>query len=218
MQPDRREDPAGGASGEEALVAAARAGDPAARAAIVAQNEKRVYNLALRLTRDPGEAEIVLQETFLKAFRGLGRFRGGSSLSTWIHRIATNEALQRLRRRRRQGRGEQAAAFVDLDHLEADPTVDLGYAARALEEDPHVLLENRELRERLERAIGELPPKHRAIFVLVDLEGMTVAAAARANGISLPAAKTNLRRARLFLRDRLAGYLAEEREGNRHGA
>ncbi len=167
-----------------------------------------VYNLALRLTRDPDEAAVVLQETFLKVFRALPRFRSGSTLKTWIYRIATNEALQRLRRVR-----GKAASFVDLDELETDPERDFGFAARALEGNPHALLENRELRARLEAAIGELPPKHRAAFVLVDLEGLPLRDAAAFAGISLSALKSDLYRARLFLRDRLAAYL----EGRKNG-
>jgi len=165
-----------------------------------------VYNLALRLTRDPEEAAVVLQETFLKVFRALPRFRAGSRLNTWIYRIATNEALQRLRR-------ERARAFVDLDHLDADPERDLSFVARSLDQDPHAMLENRELRAHLEAAIGELPPKHRAAFVLVDIEGLPLREAAADAGVTLAALKSDLHRARLFLRDRLAAYL----EGRKHG-
>jgi RNA polymerase sigma-70 factor (ECF subfamily) len=163
-----------------------------------------VYNLALRLTRDRDEAAVVLQETFLNVFRALPRFRSGSRLKTWIYRIATNEALQRTR----LGHGR---VFVDITDLEADPERDLSYAARSLQEDPHLLLENRELRGRLETAIGELPPKHRAAFVLVDIEGLPLREAAAFVGATLPALKTDLRRARLFLRDRLASYLEERK-------
>lgn len=83
---------------ESALVAAAQKGDLAARERIVLDYQKMVYNLALRLTRDRDEAAVVLQETFLKVFRALPRFRSRSRLKTWIYRIATNEALSRIRR------------------------------------------------------------------------------------------------------------------------
>ena len=164
-----------------------------------------VYNLALRLTRDPEESAVVLQESFLKIFRALPRFRSGSRLKTWIYRIATNEALQRLR-------GERGPSFVELGDIDAEPERDLSYAARSLREDPHSLLENRELRERLESAIGELPPKHRTAFVLVDIEGLALREAAASAGVTLASLKTDLHRARLFLRDRLASYL----EGRKH--
>jgi RNA polymerase sigma-70 factor, ECF subfamily len=181
-------------------VAAAQGGDLRAREEIVLRYQKMVYNLALRLTRDPDEAAVVLQETFLKVLRALPRFRSGSRLKTWIYRIATNEALQRLRR-------GPSRAMVELEDLDAVPERDLSYAARALREDPHSLLENAELRGRLEAAIGELPTKHRTAFVLVDIEGLPLREAAADAGVTLAALKSDLHRARLFLRDRLASYL-----------
>jgi RNA polymerase sigma-70 factor (ECF subfamily) len=190
---------------ESALVASAQRGDLRARERIVLEYQSMVYNLGLRLTRDRDDAAVVLQETFLKVFKALPRFRSGSRLKTWIYRIATNEALQRIRRERERN-------FVEIDDLEADPERDLSFAARSLQENPHDLLENRELRDRLEAAIGELPPKHRAAFVLVDIEGLPLHDAAGFAGTTLPALKTNLRRARLFLRDRLASYLEERKD------
>lgn len=163
-----------------------------------------VYNLALRLTRDPEEAAVVLQETFLKVFSSLSRFHSRSRLTTWIYRIAVNEGLQRLRR----SRGRR---FVDLDSLDEEGGRDLSFAAESLQGNPHAMLVNRELRDRLEAAVGELPPKHRAAFVLVDIEGLPLKDAASVAGISLAALKTDLHRARLFLRDRLADYLEEHR-------
>lgn len=185
---------------------AAQAGDPRAREEIVLRYQKMVYNLAIRMTRDADEAAVVMQETFLKVFKALPRFRAGSRLTTWIYRIATNEALQRLR-------GRRGRIFVDLDDLEADTSRDLSLMARSLAESPHAMLENRELRTRMETAIGELPPKHRAAFVLVDIEGLPLKDAAAAANLSLAALKTDLHRARLFLRDRLADYL----EGHTNG-
>jgi RNA polymerase sigma-70 factor (ECF subfamily) len=191
---------------DAALARAAQAGDPRAREEIVTRYQKMVYNLALRLTRDPDDAAVVLQETFLRVLRALPRFRARSRLATWIYRIATNEALQRLRRRR--GR-----TFVDLADLDADPNRDLSYAASSLEQNPHDLLENAELREHLEVAIGELPPKHRAAFVLVDIEGVPLRDAAAYVGVTLAALKSDLHRARLYLRDRLTTYLEGRRRG-----
>ncbi len=191
---------------EKAVVRAAVAGDTRAREEIVLRYQKMVYNLSMRLTRDPDEAAVVLQETFLKVFKSLPRFRSGSRLTTWIYRIATNEALQRLRSRGRR-------TFVDLENLETDPSRDLSLMTRSLEENPHALLENRELRGRLEAAIGELPPKHRAAFVLVDIEGLSLKDAATSAGVTLAALKTDLHRARLFLRDQLADYLEGRNDG-----
>jgi RNA polymerase sigma-70 factor, ECF subfamily len=201
LSTDRSEQQTTSASTDDASLArAAAAGDPRAREEIVLRYQKMIYNLAKRLTRDPEEAAVVLQETFLKVFPALPRFRAGSSLSTWIHRIAVNEALQRLRARRDR-------TFVELDDREEDRSRDLAFMARSLAENPHAMLENRELRERLELAIGELPAKHRAAFVLVDIEGLSLKDAAASAGVTLAALKTDLHRARLFLRDRLADYL-----------
>lgn len=161
-----------------------------------------VYNLAYRLTRDRDEAAVVLQETFLKVFRALPRFRSGSRLKTWIYRIATNEALMRIR-------SSRGRTFVELADLDADPEQDLSYAARSLQQDPHELLENQELRGRLEAAMGELPARHRTAFVLADIEGLPLREAAAFAGATLPALKSDLHRARLYLRDRLATYLEE---------
>jgi RNA polymerase sigma-70 factor, ECF subfamily len=191
---------------EPELVRNAVAGDSGAREEIVRRYQMMVYNLAIRLTRDPDEAAVVLQETFMKVFRALPRFRSGSRLTTWIYRIATNEALQRLRARRDH-------TFVDLDQIDAEASRDLTTMAQSLEGDPHQLLENRELRARLEGAIGELPPKHRTAFVLVDIEGLSLKDAAASVGVSLAAMKTDLHRARLFLRDRLADYLGGHVDG-----
>lgn len=191
---------------ESELVRNALAGDTGAREEIVRRYQKMVYNLAIRLTRDPEEAAVVLQETFMKVFRALPRFRAGSRLTTWIYRIATNEALQRLRARRDR-------TFVDLDQIDEEASRDLATMAQSLEGNPHQLLENRELRARLEEAIGELPPKHRTAFVLVDIEGLSLKDAATSAGVSLAAMKTDLHRARLFLRDRLADYLEGRTDG-----
>jgi RNA polymerase sigma-70 factor (ECF subfamily) len=158
------------------------------------------------MTHGAEEAAVVLQETFLKVFAALPRFRSGSRLKTWIYRIATNEALQLLRRRGRR-------TFVDLEDVEADPQRDYTYVAHKLEHSPLDLLENVELRERLEAAIGKLPPKHRAAFVLVDLEELSLKEAAAAADSTVAALKTNLHRARFFLRDALAEYLEGERRG-----
>ena len=177
-----------------------------AREEIVIRYQTMVYNLALRLLRDPDEAEVALQETFLKVFQSLPRFRGRSSLTTWIYRIATNEALQRLRSAR-------SREFVDIESEETGrgSNRDLALVARTLEENPHRLLENRELRTQLEDAIGELPPKHRAAFVLVDVEGLPLKQAAAMADVPVAALKTHLHRARFFLRDRLAAYMEEQR-------
>jgi RNA polymerase sigma-70 factor (ECF subfamily) len=177
-----------------------------------------VYNLALRITRDADDAAVVLQETFLRVFSALPRFRGRSRLETWVYRIAVNEALKRVRDRRRDGSGPAAQEPVSLDTIEEDD-LDRDYhlAARMMTDDPQSMLENRELAARLEDAIGELPPKHRVAFLLVDVEGLQRRDAAGAAGTTVAALKTNLHRARLYLRDRMADYLEGKASMERHG-
>jgi len=185
------------------LVSRARAGDKEALSKIVTDNEQLVYNTALRLVSNTEDAECVMQETFLKVFQALPQFKGESSLSTWIYRIATNFALMRLRDRKKD--------FSGFDQ------VDLRVSKSALENfnhsigaNPHRAIENAELRSKMDEAIDELPPKFRSVFVLKDMEGLSLKEIADMNSMSLPAVKSNLHRARLYLRNRLAEYAEKE--------
>jgi RNA polymerase sigma-70 factor (ECF subfamily) len=181
------------------LVARAVSGDREAMTQIVVRNERMVYNTALRLLADPVEAECVLQETFLKVVQALPEFKGGSSLSTWIFRIATNYALMRLRSRKKQG-----GTLDDIENKVSQETLEA--FNRAVGNNPLQAVMNEELRQAMEEAIAELPPKFRSVFVLKDIEGFALKEIADMLGISLAAVKTNLHRARLFLRNRLAEY------------
>ena len=185
------------------LVSRARAGDKEALSKIVTDNEQLVYNTALRLVSNTEDAECVMQETFLKVFQALPQFKGESSLSTWIYRIATNFALMRLRDRKKD--------FSGFDQ------VDLRVSKSALEKfnhsigaNPHRAIENAELRSKMDEAIDELPPKFRSVFVLKDIEGLSLKEIADMNNMSFPAVKSNLHRARLYLRNRLAEYAEKE--------
>ena len=181
------------------LVDRAVKGDREAMTQIVTQNERMVYNTALRLLADPVEAECVLQETFLKVVQALPEFKGGSSLSTWIFRIATNYALMLLRSRKRGGGSlDDAESKVSQEALEA--------FNNAVGNNPLQAVMNQELRQAMEKAIADLPPKFRSVFVLKDIDGFSLKEIADMLDISLAAVKTNLHRARLFLRDRLAEY------------
>lgn len=181
------------------LVQGAMAGDHEAMTEIVTRNERMVYSTALRLLSDPVEAECVLQETFLKVFQALPDFKGNSSLSTWVFRIATNYALMRLRGRKRSGGTlDEAESKVSQEALEA--------FNRSVGNNPLQAVMNDELRQAMEQAIADLPPRFRSVFVLKDIEGFSLKEIADMLGISLAAVKTNLHRARLFLRDRLAEF------------
>ncbi len=181
------------------LVKKAKQGDHDALAEIVARNEKMVYNTALRLVANTEDAECVLQETFLKVFQALGDFKGRSSLSTWIYRIATNFALMHLRGKKKE--------FPGLENVEKKASQNaIGAFNRAIGNNPHRAIVNKELKNRMEQAISDLPPKFRSVFVLKDVEGFSLKEISEMLDMSLAAVKSNLHRARLFLRDQLAEY------------
>jgi len=185
-----------------------RAGDKTACDDCVRVHSPGIYRLALRLMRDQAEAEDVVQETFLSAFKAIDRFDGRSGLSTWLYRIAFNAAMMRLRRKRPE--------FVPVDTAEESEN-DLP-VPRALVDWcllPEQELVRAETREEMERAIGELPPKLQAVFVMRELEELSTEATAQALGLSEQAVKTRLHRARLLLRERLAGYFAASASANR---
>jgi len=161
-----------------------------------------VYNLALRLLGNNEDAENVLQETFLKVLESLHTFKGESSLSTWIYRIATNFALMRLRKRKTQ--------FVSLDDYPIDVSMDFRDFNQSISNDPLQALLNYELRDVLNTAIEKLPLKFKSVFVLKDIEGLSLNEISEMLNMSLPAVKTNLHRARLFLRDQLAEYVGKK--------
>ncbi len=184
---------------ETELVQEAIHGNKKALSKIVTDNEQLVYSTALKLVGNKQDAECVLQETFLKVFEALPQFKGNSSLSTWIYRIATNFALMKLRGNKKN--------MSDMDQVEHKVSKDaLRLFNSSIGNNPQQALENEELKEQMDKAINELSPKFRSVFVLKDIEGLSLKEIVDITGMSLPAVKSNLHRARLFLRDRLAEY------------
>lgn len=171
------------------LVVAARDGDQSAFEELVRATYADTYTLAYRLTGDEEDARDVVQESYLRAYRGLGRFRGDAQFSTWLYRITANCASTHLGRRVRH-RHEQ----LDDEAPAADP-----YPGN----DPSAQAEAGALRDRLTEALRELPPKLRAVVVLRDVYDLPHEAIAAELGISPSAAKVRLHRARRKLRDRL---------------
>ena len=195
---------------EPISVKALKAGDRETFAAMVDEYSPKLYKLALRMLRDPLEAEDVLQEAFLKAFRGINNFRGSSKLSTWLYRITANEALMRLRKK------EIVALPVDEPYLLEDGAE----VPRELKDWcclPEDELMTTEAQDKLDDAINTLSPALRAAFVLRDLQGLSTREAAEVLQISEAAIKTRLLRARLELREILSGYFAERLEGTSNG-
>jgi len=176
-----------------------RAGDLTACDECVQQHAGAIYRLATRLVHDPAEAEDVVQETFLNAFKAIEKFDGRSELRTWLYRIAYNAAMLRFRRKQPE--------FVSIDDPdkagEANfvPQNIFDWTSLAEEE-----VQRGELRVELEKAIQDLPEKLRTVFVLRELEGLSTDETASTLGVTLEVVKTRLHRARLWLRESLTGY------------
>lgn len=184
------------------LVQAAQHGDKRAFAQLVEKFEQRVYNLARKMMRDPQDAEDVLQETFISVYRNLNNFHGDSSFSTWLYRIATNASLMKIRARKEP--------TLSLD--EPIESEDNGSLPREIVDwaiTPEEALLNGETRAQMDGAIAALPETLRAVFVLRDIEGLSVQETADVLGISVPNVKTRLHRARLLLREMLSAYFKE---------
>ena len=191
-------------SGQESLlVARAQAGEIESFETLVSLYDRRIYQIAHRIVGNPQDAEDVLQETFLKAFENLDRFRGDSSFYTWIVQIAVNAALQRETKRRKR-------RMVSLDDSSQDDADFRPKEIAVWEEDPERLYSQKETGAILEKAIASLPVIYRTVFLLKDVEGLPVEAIARTLGISLGAAKSRLIRGRLELREHLSKYFKKK--------
>lgn len=171
------------------LVARARDGDQSAFEELVRRTHRETYTLAFRLLGDEEDARDVTQETYLRAYRGLRRFRGEAQFSTWLYRITANCASTQLGRRQRHRHVE-----LSDDH----PVIDL-----SPDHDPQGRADNAALRAELAAALGELPPKLRSVVVLRDVYDLPHESIAAELGISESAAKVRLHRARRKLRERL---------------
>ena len=186
----------------EFSLAALQSGDRAEFARLVDAYSGPIYRLALKMLNDSQDAEDVLQETFIKAYRALQTFEGRSSLSTWLYRIAVNEALMHLRQRKPDQVSIDAGHETEEGEREPVQIVDW----RALPEEELLSLETRQV---LDRAIQRLPATLRSVFLLRDIEGLSVRETAEALNVSESVVKTRLLRARLNLRDQLSAYFNE---------
>lgn len=179
---------------EALLIFRARQGDHRAFESLVSRHQRSVYSLALRMLGNADDAEDVLQETFLSLFANLRKFRGKSSLSTYLYRTAANFSLMRLRKRK----SSRERQHVELEHALEKPD------PKAFSLDDLIESEKRGL---LNRLLMELGQAERAAVVLGDIEGFSDQEAALMLGLTLPAFKSRLRRGRESLRKKLAPYL-----------
>src|SRR6201993_1462039 len=181
------------------LVNRARAGDMEAYEKLVRQYDRQVFRIAQHITQNREDAEDVVQDAFLKAYEKLDQFQGNSKFYTWLVRIAVNESLMRLRKRR-TGR----MVSIDEDVVTEDGSVPRDLADWA--PDPEQNYTQSELQRILEKTIKGLPPGFRVVFELRDVQGLSTEETAEALNLSIPAVKSRLLRARLQLRERLTRY------------
>ncbi len=187
---------------EDFSLEALRAKDRAEFARLVEAYSSLIYRLAVKMLKDPQDAEDVLQETFLKAYKHLPGFDGRSSLSTWLYRIAANEALMLLRRRKGTPVSIDEPANDD-DPLQP-PVQIVDWCCL-----PEKELMSAEARAYMDRAVEALSPALRAVFVLRDIQGLSTQETADVLSLSEEAVKTRLSRARLRLRELLSEYYGE---------
>ncbi len=181
---------------ESALVAQAKAGDAAAFSELVRHYDRRVFRMAKQITQNDDDAEDVLQEAFLKAYTHLDDFQGNSKFYTWIVRIAVNEALMKLRKRR-------SDRTVPLDEPIDTGEDEVAREIAVWEDNPEETYSREELAELLDEAVQSLKPAYRTVFVLRDIEELSIEETAEALNLSISAVKSRLLRARLQLREKL---------------
>ena len=184
---------------EAELLARVRAGEPDAFYELVRPCERGIYLTALSIVNNEADAEEVVQEAILKAFKAIGSFRAEAKFSTWMIQITMNEARMKLRKDRRH-------LYESLDHPKKGED-DGDYVPRDFadwREIPSEALENARLREGLKKALASLSEKYRQVLILRDIEHLNIAETAKLVGISESAVKTRLLRARLMMRDALA--------------
>jgi len=194
-------------SEELQLVQAAKGGDVGAFEELVRRYDRNVFRIAQHITQNREDAEDVVQDAFLKAYTNLEQFQGQSKFYTWLVRIAVNEALMRLRRRR-----PERMVSLDEDVKTEDDSVPREVADWA--PNPEQLYTQGELQDILTRTIQGLPPSFRTVFVLRDVEGLSTEETADALNLSIPAVKSRLLRARLQLRERLSRYFKKRNGGD----
>jgi RNA polymerase sigma-70 factor (ECF subfamily) len=192
---------------DQELVRRAQADDERAFGELVNRYEAKVYSLSLRMLRNPEDAEDVLQDTFLRAYRGLKSFQGNSTFSTWIYRIAANSALMRLRKKQLP-----TVSIEDADEREAPLNI-VDWRPGPVEQ-----LLTEETREAMEQAIEALPPEFRQVFILRDVEELSNAEVADVLDLSVAAVKSRLHRARLKVRNRLISHFNERNARRASGA
>ncbi len=193
---------------ESELVHKAQKGDQRAFSLLVKKYESTVYSFAYKVCRNEEQAEETLQDTFVNVYRKLGQFNGKAKFSTWLYQIVTNNCLMK---RRKSKLDKFSVSLESPDSIQKDSEHKSDGAPLqtfvSLTETPQDELVNKELRELLDKAILKLPIEQRIVFILRDVEGRSSEEAAKILKVSIPAVKSRLRRARVFLRKQLQEYM-----------
>jgi RNA polymerase sigma-70 factor (ECF subfamily) len=195
------------ASDELVLVRAAKAGEMRAFEELVKRYDRNVFRIVQHITQNREDAEDVVQDAFLKAYSNLEQFQEQSKFYTWLVRIAVNEALMKLRRRRPE-------RTISLDQDVETEEDSMPREVADWSPNPEQQYTQAELRDILSRTIQGLPAGFRMVFVLRDVEGLSTEETAEALGLSIPAVKSRLLRARLQLRERLSKYFNRHKDGD----
>jgi len=184
---------------EQQLVERAKNGDTKAFEELMKRTQTNIYNLGLRLLGNKEDAADLMQETYIKAYENLNRFEGRSSFSTWLYRIATNNALMKLRKEKKKK--------VSIDELKKFGDKSYKVEISDWSENPSSYFKSAELKEVLQKAIDSLPPKYKSVFILHDVEGLPLTEVAQILSLSVPAVKTRVHRSRMYLREKISEYI-----------
>ncbi|MCX7917240.1 MAG: sigma-70 family RNA polymerase sigma factor [bacterium] len=188
------------------LVERAKTGDTKAFEELVKLTQEKIYNLGLKILGNRDDAADILQETYIKAYENLPKFEGKSSFSTWLYRIATNFALMKLRKEKYKK--------ISIDEIKKSSDENYKLEISDWSNSPYFQYRNEELKEILNNAINSLPPKYKTIFILHDIEGLSIGEISEILSLSIPTVKTRIHRSRLFLREKLSEYFKKKGNSN----
>jgi RNA polymerase sigma-70 factor (ECF subfamily) len=186
------------------LIVLAQKGDQAAFRKLVERHQRRAFAIAMGLVRDENDARELVQEAFLRVYRGLNAFQGGSSFFTWLYRIVTNLAIDLMRKP-----GRRDAELLDNQPADDEPS-DFPLVSRIDGADPIDVMRRREIAARIQAALDALPPYHRGVILMREVEGMSYEEMAQAMGVSKGTIMSRLFHARQKLQRALADCYAEQ--------